>query len=77
MPLIRNIEDPKFVKQLERLDSRDQFIHALASLVLADHDGFESVWSIANGVYDQHCSPQAGWRNRRGFDQSSGVALSA
>lgn len=56
MPLIRNIEDPKFAKQLDMLDQRNQFIHELAIAILSNHSGFESVWTIANRVYDRHCS---------------------
>jgi hypothetical protein len=77
MPLIRNIEDPRFVKQLDSLDHRNQFIHELARIILPEHAGFESVWSIANRVYDRHCSPRAGSLNRRRFDQPARTALSA
>lgn len=55
MPLIRNIEDPKFVKQLDMLDHRNQFVHELAIAILPGNRGFERVWSIANRVYDGHC----------------------
>lgn len=79
MPLIRNIniEDPRFVKQLDLLDHRNQFIHELARIVLPEHEGFESVWSIANRVYDRHSSPRAGSPNRHRFDQPARTALSA
>ena len=77
MPLIPNIEDPKFVRQLDGLNHRNQFIHALASVILPYNDGFESVWSIANRVYDKHCSPHAGLLNRRRFDRAERSALTA
>jgi hypothetical protein len=76
MPLIRNIEDPRFVKQLDGLNHRSQFIRELASVILP-HEGFESIWSIANRVYDRHCSPQAGVLNRRRFERPARTALSA
>ena len=59
MPLINNIsniEDSRFVTQLDRLDSRNQFIRELARILLSEHEGIESVWNIANRVYDRHCS---------------------
>jgi hypothetical protein len=77
MPLIRNIEDLRFVKQLDLLDRRNQFIHGLASVILPDYDSFATVWSIANRVYDQHCSPRAGLLNRRRLDRPARTALSA
>ena len=77
MPLIGNIEDPRFAKQLDGLNHRNQFIHDLASVILPGHDGFESVWSIANRVYDRHSSPRAGSLNRSRGEQPRIVALSA
>ncbi len=71
MPLIRNIEDPKFVKQLDGLNRRNQFIRELASAILHENDGFASVLSLANRVYDQHCSPRAGLPARRTYDQQT------
>ena len=75
MPLTRNIriEDPRFV----RLDRRHQFVRDLARVILADHDGFENVWSIANRVYDRHCSTPAGSPDRGHFDDLERTALSA
>ena len=75
MPLIRNIEDPRFIKQLEVLESRNQFVREVARIVLPERAGFESVWSIANRVYDRHCSPRVGSLNR--FCQTETTALSA
>lgn len=83
MPLIRNIEDSRVVKQLDGLNHRNQFIRELASVILPYTDGFESVWSIANRVYERHsappqqCSPQAGFINRRRPDRREITALSA
>ena len=80
MPLIRNIrniEDTRFVKQLDLLEHSNQFIRELAGIVLAEREGFESVWSIANRVYDQHCSPQSEAVNRSSFCQPETTALSA
>jgi hypothetical protein len=77
MPLTLNIEDPRFVKQLDGLNHHHQFIHELASVILMADDGFESVWSLANRVYDRHCSPKAGLRNRRRVDPPARTAISA
>ena len=78
MPLIRNfgMDDPKFTKQLELLERRDQFIHELSTVILPAYPGFESVWSIANRVYDRHCSRPARSLNRCNFEQQA-RALSA
>ena len=78
MPLIRNIrniEDTRFVKQLDVLESRNQFMRELARIVLTEREGFESVWSIANRVYDRHCSPQSDSLDR--FCHPETTALSA
>ncbi len=77
MPLIRNIEDARFVKQLDRLEHSNQFIRELARIVLAEREGFESVWSIANRVYDRHCSSQSEAVNRSSFCPPEATALSA
>ncbi len=79
MPLIRNIDtdDLRFVKQLDVLNRRSQFIRELAGVLLPAHDGFESVWSIANRVYDLHCSARAGGSARSSFAKSKITALSA
>jgi hypothetical protein len=60
MPLIRNIEDRRFIQQLDGLKHRNQFIRELASAILHEDSGFESVLNLANRVYDRHCSPGAG-----------------
>ena len=77
MPLIRNIEidDPRFVKQLDALNRRSQFIRELAGVLLPAPDGFESVWSIANRVYDLHCSNRAGVLNRRSADRTAAALI--
>jgi hypothetical protein len=72
---ISNIEDARFVKQLDTLENRDQFIRELARIVLAEDKGFESVWTLANRVYDRHRSPQSESLNR--FCQTETTALSA
>jgi hypothetical protein len=62
MPLIknvRNIEDARFVKQLDLLEHSNQFIREVARVVLSERVGFESVWNIANRVYDRHCSAES------------------
>jgi hypothetical protein len=82
MPLIRNIEDPRFVKQLDGINHRNQFIRELASAILPGKSGLESVLSIANRVYDRHCAAQgspsqARSLNRRGFARPQITSLSA
>ncbi len=77
MPLIHNIEDPRVVKQIDGLQCRNQFIREIASAILSQSAGFESVLSIANRVYDRHCSPQARRSDRVRFDGSRMTALSA
>jgi hypothetical protein len=77
MPLIRNIEDPRFLKQLDGLERRDQFIREMATAILPGHSSFASVLTIANRVYDRHCSPKAGLLNGRRFERSRRTALSA
>jgi hypothetical protein len=77
MPLIRNIEDPRVVRQIDGLNRRNQFIREIASAILSQNAGFESVLSIANRVYDWHCSPQTRRSDRVRFDGSRMTALSA
>jgi len=71
MPLIRNIEDPRFVQQLDGLNHRNQFIRELASAILHENSGFESVLNLANRVYDRHCSPRAELSGRHVYDQQT------
>jgi hypothetical protein len=77
MPLIRNIEDPRFAKLLDGLNRRNQYIRELASVILPQNDGFESVLNLANRVYDRHCSRHAEMLNCHPFEQSEQTALSA
>jgi hypothetical protein len=80
MPLINNmsnIEDSRFVTQLNRLDSRNQFIRELARILLSEPEGIESVWNIANRVYDRHCSSRSGSLDRHPFDRPARTALIA
>ena len=80
MPLIKditNIEDPRFVTQLDRLEGRNQFIRELARILLSDHEGVESIWNIANRVYDRHCLPQPESIDRHPFDRPARTALIA
>ena len=69
MPLIRNTEDHRFVKQLDGLNHRNQFIRELASAILLQNEAFEDVLSLANRVYDRHCSSRDVLSNRRRPDQ--------
>jgi hypothetical protein len=80
MPLIKNIsniEDTRFVTQLDRLDGRNQFIRELARILLSDNEDVESVWSIANRVYDRHSSPRSESLDRHAFDRPARTALIA
>jgi hypothetical protein len=77
MPLIRNIDDLRFVKQLDVLNHRRQFVYELASAILPAHDGFHSVCKLANRVYDLHCAPWAGRSDRSIVARSGMTALSA
>ena len=80
MPLIKNIsdiEDPRFVTQFDRLDHRNQFIRELARILLSEHEGVESIWSIANRVYDLHCSPHAESPDHHPLDRPAKTALVA
>ena len=69
MPLIRNIEDLKFAKELDGLDHRSQFIRELATVILLENDVFEDVLDLANRVYDRHCSPHARLSTRKTYDE--------
>ena len=77
MPLIRNLEDPRVATQMDGLSRRNQFIREIATAILPQNAGFESVLSIANRVYDRHCSPPARRADRVRFDGSRITALSA
>jgi len=73
----RTTEDLRFANQLTRLEHFNQFISGIATAIAAgDHD-FESVWSIANRVYERHCSAKVRFMTTSGLDQSRNRALSA
>jgi hypothetical protein len=69
-------EDPSLAKQLRRLEHFNQFIREVTAAVLPGKD-FESVWTIANRVYDRHCSSTVRFLARPGMDESRVTALSA
>jgi len=70
-------EDSRFATQLTRLDHFNQFISGIATAIAAGNDDFESVWSIANRVYEEHCSPKVRFMPNSGLDRSRNAALSA
>jgi 3-methyladenine DNA glycosylase/8-oxoguanine DNA glycosylase len=77
MPLIRNIEDPRVVRQIDGLNRRNQFIREMARAILSQNASFESLSSIAHRVYDLHCSTRAGLLNRHPADRPERTALIA
>jgi hypothetical protein len=76
MSSLPHSEDLRFGTQLKRLEHFHQFICEVAGAVLPSKD-FESVWSIANRVYDRHCSPTVRFLGRPGPDESGMTALRA
>ena len=70
-------EDPRFAKQLNHLDHFNQFISEIANAIVSGSDQFEDVWSIANRVYDQYCSPKVTFIARPGLDESERTRMSA
>ena len=74
---LRAIQDFRLAAQLQRLDRFSRFISEIAPAIVAGNDDFESVWSIANRVYEQHCSPKVRFMPNSGLDQSRDTALSA
>jgi len=52
MPSIHATEDSRFAAQLNRLEHFNQFISGIATAIVAGNHDFESVWSIANRVYE-------------------------
>ncbi len=74
-PIARD-EDSRFAKQLNRLDQLNQFIGEIAGVILPGHEGFETVWSIANRVYDRHCTPKLRFMTHPDLDEPR-TALSA
>ena len=77
MSSIPKHEDPRFAKQLQRLEQVNQFVGQIATAVVAGNDDFESVWSVANRVYDRYCSPKVRFMTRPDLDESERAALSA
>jgi hypothetical protein len=77
MPLTLEVEDRKFAMQLKRLDHFNQFIRAMAGVIAPGNEGLETVWSIANRVYDRYGSSQARFITSRSFEKSRRTALSA
>jgi hypothetical protein len=71
----RATEDSVFANQLTRLDHFNQFISGIATALVAGNQDFESVWSIANRVYEEHCSPKVRYMSNPGRQQNT--ALSA
>jgi hypothetical protein len=70
-------EDRGFTRQLDRLNQLNQFLSQVATAILPSDDEFESVWNIANRVYDQHCPANVRFIARSRFDESTRTALSA
>jgi len=77
MSLVRATEDRRFATQLNRLEHFNQFISGIATAIVAGNHDFESVWSIANRVYEEHCSPKVRFMTNSSLDQSRNTALSA
>jgi hypothetical protein len=79
MSIVCATEDRRFATQLNRLEHFNQFISGIATAIVAGNHDFESVWSIANRVYEQHCSTKTKVRfmTNSGLDQSQNTALSA
>ena len=74
---IRATEDSKFATQLNRLEQSNQFISGIATAMVAGNHDFESVWSIANRVYEQHCSAKVRFITNSGMERSQNTPLSA
>jgi hypothetical protein len=77
MSLVRATEDRRFATQLNRLEHFNQFISGIATAIVAGNHDFESVWSIANRVYERHCSAQVEFMTTSGLDHPGETALSA
>jgi hypothetical protein len=81
MPPLSAIQDSRLTTQLQRLDQFSHFISDIATAIVATaivagNNEFESVWSIANRVYDSHCSAKVRFITPP-LDQSGTTALSA
>jgi hypothetical protein len=77
MSSIPQHEDARFAKQLNRLDHFNRFISEVATAIVSGNGEFESVFSVANRVYDRYCSPKVRFMSRRDLDESGRTALSA
>ncbi len=77
MPLIRIVEDRGFATELDHLNHRSQFIREMASAILPVGEGFESVMSLANRVYERHYPPQAELPNAYRAEIPGRTSLSA
>ena len=67
---VRATEDRQIRNQLNRLEHFNQFISGIATAIVAGNQDFESVWSIANRVYEQHCSPKVRYMTDSGLDHA-------
>jgi hypothetical protein len=70
MSPIRVVENTRLAAQLNQLDQLKQFISGLATAIAAGRHDFESVWSIANRVYDRHSSTPTDFLASSGLPQS-------
>jgi hypothetical protein len=77
MTPISPIENARFASQLNQLSQFSQFISEVATAIVAADSEFESVWNIANRVYDRHCSNNVRFMPRPGLSSSRSTALSA
>jgi hypothetical protein len=77
MSSIPQHEDARFAKQLNRLDHFNRFLSEVATAIVTGNDEFESVWSMANRVYDRYCSPKVRFMSRPDLDKTRRTALSA
>jgi hypothetical protein len=73
----RATEDSRFATQLTRLDHFNQFLSGIATAIVAGNHDFESVWTIANRVYERHCSAKMRFISNSGVDRQRNTALSA
>ncbi len=77
MTPIRATENAQFASELNHLTQFSQFISEIATAIVAADSDFESVWNIANRVYDRHCSKMFVSCARPGRSSSRSTALSA
>jgi len=70
-------ENARFAAELNHLGQFNDFISEIAAAIVASDQDFESVWSIANRVYDRHARPKLRFIKHASFDQSKTTALSA